>query len=465
MLVDPAAGSKDQFTDPPVGQEFFRGTFMTMAIRFGRADDGTWKIISTSVDDIPPIDAEVGKPVVVDKPDSFAGGGTATPVAPPAQSTPLALVASSKSLGVIDLMDPPQELRENVELLAAAALLTGNSLLRSTGSPETKLTFETWRNALPLFASFPPEVRRSITALAPFFAKEPKPSERHVVIAALPTWLLQEKSVIVALAYLQRDPNDPHPHVLTDAKLQKAEAERARLPVQIQEGIAFLRGAFLDPPASDELACMTQVSSTGARIHSYPGSEKAVQLVEGCLKMLALSPRFATELARMNILLAPPGQPLSYVVGAKGEGASGIALPEGLDGLDDEGQARRPTLALDVESVMRSNIVLAHEIIHLVELLDPQLMAETDKAFAKFIGKNTEGRHPYANAREMLAYLGQWYLAGQGGVLMHEASDVFSLCLKAFGKARVPARGMSVEYAEASIVHLVRWLKTGRGGP
>ena len=144
-------------------------------------------------------------------------------------------------------------------------------------------------------------------------------------------------------------------------------------------------------------------------------------------------------------------------VGAPYAAAEGVAMYDGPDGVSGP-----PTLVIRHDSITRWELGAAHEIIHLVmHDLGDAVMADAEAIRVSIKTPGTP-EDAYANAHEMVAFFGQWHLAGYGNIIRSKSPALADFLQRHLGDARIQDPGFGVDGARTSITSLFQWFQTGR---
>ena len=136
--------------------------------------------------------------------------------------------------------------------------------------------------------------------------------------------------------------------------------------------------------------------------------------------------------------------------------AEGLAMPGGPDGMSGP-----PTLVIRSDSLLRWDLGVAHELIHLLEASQGTTAARKVVKVWQSIRASNAQNDPSANPHEMFAYFGQWYMAGFGHIIQEHSPLLHQLCADLIGDAHVDTGGITEAQARATIASLFSWFSTG----
>lgn len=256
------------------------------------------------------------------------------------------------------------------------------------------------------------------------------------------------------------EPRTPSDASAADARAADASTPRDATPsdARTPDACPQVRWSGLEPtrpPSARE----RDVSDLGVVIQAYPGDEAHVALARAFVEELACTsnPYFQRLLRRTHIVISPPGRGLEAVA-ELGEDFSQV---EGVADYDDSPFADGPSVAIRGDSLDRWNMGLGHEFLHLlVDEIGPTAMARIMRVWEPFHGPASVGVLG-ADPEHLFVFLGQYFLAGYGPLVLEVAPDVHALTRDLIGDARVGARTTSEAEARALIARIVRLFKTG----
>ncbi len=209
------------------------------------------------------------------------------------------------------------------------------------------------------------------------------------------------------------------------------------------------------PPGDRE----RDVSDLGVVIQAYPGDEAHAALARAFIAELACTsnPAFQRLLQRTHIVISPPGRGLEAIV----ELGEKYAQVEGVADYYDSPFVDGPAIAIRGDSLDRWNMGVGHEFLHLlVDEIGPTATEEILRVWEPFHGPASVGVLG-ADPEHLFVYLGQYYLAGYGPLILEVAPEVHALAEELIGDARVSARTTREPEARALIARIVRLFKTG----
>jgi len=316
------------------------------------------------------------------------------------------------------------------------------------GKPD-RLSIAEWKYALDHLAELPVDYRDVITGLRPLFVRARPPTGRLFDAADYVGSLSHLSEAGTAAANFMRDSGtfdlDGYPALISEAEIAAARRAGASLPLDVAQGLPELTRLMRDIPKHTGKR-RVETTAQGARIHFYPGTDAELRTMRGVLDSLSRSKTFKNYLAKLNILLTPPGQGLSLFDPT-------YSFAEGVARTQDIAGVKAPVLVLRSDSLQRWTLGAAHELIHLLEAdLGPSVMARVDQVWKSqgYVEQAAGG----ANAREMLAYFGQYYLAGFGDLVEQKVPAVGALLRDILGDARVDPGTLTEANARAWIERL-----------
>ncbi len=226
-------------------------------------------------------------------------------------------------------------------------------------------------------------------------------------------------------------------------------------PDQVR-GLQKLQQMFAAPPPP---AGRTQsVLPGGAKLELYPGSEDARVAVQNLVAALSQDPGFAALMARTTILVSPPGRGLEAMPETMDvPTAEGVAMYRGPDGLGGP-----PTLGIRHDSITRWDLGAAHELIHLKLFSMGDAAIDRARAIRERIRLPGSVVDDYANEHEMVAYFGQWTLAGHGDVVRSLSPELADFLHEVLGDVKIRDPGFGRDGARAAIKGLYGWFQTGQ---
>lgn len=359
----------------------------------------------------------------------------------------------------IDINAPHPELARDMRAWQLTAQLAQNPWL-NLDNDVTRFTVDEWKQALRYLHTWPAAMQTQIAALRAHFVVAPPPANAiDLSNTASPIWA--DRDMARAAWLLHAEPAfdlDGYPGLITSAEVDAALASASVLQPDQVRGLEKLRTMFAPVTGGGG----TRAKSTlpgGAKLELYPNSDDAKRAITELVANLSASPAFARTLAKTTVLVSPPGAGVDAIpeVGAHYASAEGVAMFDGPDGVSGP-----PTLAIRHDSITRWELGAAHEIIHLVmhDLGDAVMQeAEAIRVSIKTPGTPED---TYANAHEMVAFFGQWHLAGYGNVIRSKSPALANFLERHLGNARIKDPGFGADGARTSITSLFQWFQTGR---
>jgi poly(3-hydroxybutyrate) depolymerase len=358
----------------------------------------------------------------------------------------------------IDVNAPHAELARDVHAWNLVAQLAQNPWL-NLDNDGARFTVDEWKQALRYLHTWPPVMQQQIAALRAHFVVAAPPRDAiDLSNTASPIWA--DHDMARAAWLLHAEPAfdlDGYPGLVTRDEVDAALASASALQPDQVRGLHKLRAMFA--PVAPGGARSKSTLPGGAKLEVYPNSDDAKRAITELVANLSASPVFARTLAKSTILVSPPGAGVDAIpeVGPHYASAEGVAMFAGPDGVSGP-----PTLVIRHDSITRWELGAAHEIIHLVmhDLGDAALAeAEAIRVSIKTPGTPEDD---YANAHEMVAFFGQWHLAGYGSLIRAKSPALADFLERTLGTARIKDPGFGVDGARTSITSLFQWFQTGR---
>lgn len=359
----------------------------------------------------------------------------------------------------LDLRNPSPSLQQDYRAMRTLSALAQNPYLNLDSDPGC-FSLQEWQQALRYLPTWPPEMQKEIAGLRRHFVQVPPPTGVVLDLTTLPGALWSDPDVLAAVGTLTEDPSfdlDGYPGLVSERELVAAEQAAPYLPPSVHRGLIKLREQMVQSGEPvGERDCYTTPS--GAKIEVYPNSQQAQQHVERIVAGLARNPSFAQVLAGLNIIVTPPSRGLECIpgLGEMYKDAEGVASWQ-----VDPRVCDRPFVAIRHDSVCHWDLGIAHELIHQLHFNLPNDVQDRIKQVWQDLRLPDAQDDPYANEFEMLAFFGQWYLAGFGGVIEQLEPQLHGLLSDVLGDARVDARDLSQDRAWASLTSLLQWFRSG----
>lgn len=361
----------------------------------------------------------------------------------------------------------PPELRAQPNLVRALQALATNQYLSVDANAQT-FTLAEWRLAQQYATTFPPAMQQSIEALRAFFVVAPPPANA-MDLSHVPPELLASANATAALQALYQSPVldlDGYPGFLSAEEVAASYDFKASFGPEVQQGIDQLRDYFFGgklPDSGHDFRPRThETLPGGAHVESYPGSDAAMARLRTLVEGLRASPRFDALMAKTTLVVSPPGKGLEALPEVEGWGP-GVEGTAGFEGFTANGQTiPGPALIIREDSLRSWALGAAHELLHLLRADGGDAAkARIDSVWAQIGGRDGQP-DGYPNSEEMLAYFGQWYLAGFGEELRQVSPEAFALCQELIGDAHIDAGAMTKADALTSLQGLLGWFRSGQ---